>query len=322
MTEKKKKTTRLKDIFLRDGCTIAPFGVLPIHAQMAERAGFEMFEISGGMSAWWVGGVADVGWLTMSEVVAHAKTVADATSLPVFCDADTGYGTAVNVRRTVQEFVKAGIAGIHIEDQLEPKKAGGQAGIRIVSDEEAIGRLRAAVDAKDELDPDFVIVARTDAYASDNGSLDEAIRRANLYIKEGGADVAFFEGLRSWDEVARALAETDGPAYAIASRHAGPAPSLEELGALGQKIHIAPFAMVGTQAVWQMLLEIKRANSLEPYDRWVDEMYKIPKDSEEFVGYGDVFVKPSYDDVRRWEELYYPEYMKRDYENTISDDRP
>jgi len=318
MGSREKKTTQLRRIFERPGTTLMPFGVLPIHAQMAQRAGFEAFEISGGMTSWWVGGVADAGLLTMTEMVEHAARVAKSVDIPVFADADTGYGNAVNTWRTTQEFVRAGVAGIHIEDQVEPKKAGGQAGIQIVSDEEAVGRLRAAVDAKNELDPDFVIVARTDAYAAEGGSLEEAIRRGNLYLKEAGADVIFYEGLRSWDEVRRALKETDGPAYAITSRHAGRHPSLAELSEMGQKINIVPFILPGIQEVWSLLLKVKQSGELAPIDDYLEQLFQ-KQGQEDFVGWGDAFISPNYEDVRRWEEKYLPADKQRDYENTVHD---
>ena len=151
----------LRAIFDSPETALMPFGALPLHAQMAQHAGFDAFQLSGGMSAWWLG-VSDTGWLTMTEVVEHAKRTARAVDIPIYCDADTGFGAPINVQRTVSEFIDAGVGGIHIEDQREPKKSGGVAGIELVSDAEAIGRLNAAVDARDKLDKDFVIVARTD----------------------------------------------------------------------------------------------------------------------------------------------------------------
>jgi methylisocitrate lyase len=318
MPATEKKTTRLRALFNDPETTIMPFGTLPIHAQMAERAGFAAFEVSGGMSSWWVGGVADVGLLTMSEVVAHCRTIAHSVHIPVFCDADTGYGSAINARRTVQEFIYAGVAGVHIEDQLEPKKAGGRAGIRLVSDAEAIGRVQAAVDARDEIDEDFVIVARTDGYGAEGGSLEEAVRRGNLYKAEAGADVIFYEGLRSWDEVRTALLETKGPAYAIASRHAGPAPSIAELTKMGQAIQVAPFVLPGVLEVWKLLLELRDTGELAPVDAYNARAFELAG-TEQYVGFGDMFVKPDYEDVRRMELLYYPPELQRDYENTIHD---
>jgi len=315
-----KKTTQLRRIFEEPGTTLMPFGVLPLHAQMAQRAGFPAFEISGGMSAWWMGGVADIGWLTATEVIQQAAAVARSVDIPVYCDADTGYGSAINTRRTTQDFIRAGIAGIHLEDQVEPKKAGGQAGIQIVSDAEAVGRIRAAVDARDEMDPDFVIVARTDAYAAEGGSLEEAIRRGNLYLREGGANAIFYEGLRSWDEARQALAATDGPAYVITSRHAGRHPAIDELSAMGQRINIVPFLLPGVQEVWNLLLEIRERGDLSAYDDYLEKLFAVPKDSEAFVGFGDGFVSPSYADARKWEAAYLPPEKQRDYAGSISDD--
>jgi methylisocitrate lyase len=319
MTEK--KTTQLRRIFESRDTTLMPFGVLPMHAQMAQRAGFSAFEVSGGMSAWWLGGVADAGWVTGTEVIEQARAVARSVDIPIYCDADTGYGSAINTRRTTLEFIRAGVAGIHIEDQVEPKKAGGQAGIQIVSDDEAVGRLRAAIDAKNELDPDFVIVARTDAYACEGGSLREAIRRGNLYLKSAGADVIFYEGLRSWDEAREALAHTEGPAYVITSRHAGRHPSMAELSEMGQRINIVPFLLPGVQEVWKLLLETAERQDVSAYDDYLEKVFSLSPDDKAFVGYGDRFISPNYADVRAWEEKYLPADKKRDYENTISDDK-
>ena len=211
--------------------------------------------------------MADVGYLTMTEVVESAARVARAVDIPVFCDADTGYGGPVNVQRTTRAFIEAGVAGIHLEDQAEPKKAGGRGGIRLVSDSEAIGRFTAAVEERDRVDPDFVLVARTDGYgAVDGGGLDEAIRRGQLYREETGVDVIFYEGLETWDEIELALRETPGPAYAIAHRNAGPTPSIAELTRIGQSIQIVPFLLPGVHEVWNLLRAVAESGELKPVD--------------------------------------------------------
>ncbi|MGM7775767.1 isocitrate lyase/PEP mutase family protein [Arthrobacter sp. KNU-44] len=319
MGTSEKKTTRLKAIFNRPGTTLMPFGVLPIHARMAEQAGFEAFEVSGGLSAWWLGGVADVGYMTMTEVVQQAASVVRAVEIPVYCDADTGYGGPVNVRRTVQEFIRVGVAGIHIEDQSEPKKAGGRAGIRLVSDAEAIGRLQGAIDARDELDPDFVIVARTDGYGAEGGGLEEAIRRGVLYKEETGADVIFYEGLNSWEEVRIAIEATPGPAYAIPSRRAGRTLPTAELAAFGQKIQIVPFILPGIHEVWKLLLEVRNSGEVAAVDDF-RELIDSAAGSEQYVGWGEHLLKPGYDDARLLEERYLPKELQRDYANTGGDE--
>ena len=314
-----KKTTQLRRIFESPEATLMPFGCLPVHAQMAERAGFAAFEVGGASSAWWVGGVADVGFLTMTEVVQHAVMVARSVDIPVYCDADTGYGAPVNVRRMTQEFIRAGVAGIHIEDQREPKKAGMQPGIELVSDAEAVGRLRAAIDARDEIDPDFVIVARTDGYGAAGGSLKEAIRRGRLYKEEAGADVIFYEGLHSWEEVRIALAQTPGPAYAIPSKKAGLTPSVADLSEMGQTINIVPFTRPGIQEVWNLLLKVKETGELSPIDQYNASMTQY-EGTPNFVGGGDIFGRPSYEDVRMMEEKYLPKNLQRDYANNANAD--
>lgn len=296
-----------------------PFGALPIHAQMAEHAGFEAFEISGATASWYVGGGPDIGLMTMTEMVQLAGTVARSVNIPVFCDADTGYGGPMNVRRTTQEFIRAGVAGIHIEDQTEPKMAGGRKGIRLASDGEAVGRLQAAVDARDEIDPDFVIVARTDGYDAVGGSLEEAIRRGNLYLKEAGADVVFYEGLKSWEEIKIALESTDGPAYSIPARSVSRHPSLAEMSAMGQKINIFRFLVPGLQEAWKMLLEIQRGGEMKPMDDYLESLAKI-EGTREYAGYGDLFINPTYDTVRQLEEKYLPKELRRDYDGPTGGD--
>lgn len=313
-----KKTTRLREFFSSARTELMPFGVLPIHAQMAEAAGFGAFHISGGMASWWLNGVPDVGLMTRTEVIDNARRIVQSVDIPVYCDADTGYGGIQNVRKTVQDFIHAGVAGIHIEDQLDPKKAGGQAGISLVSDEEAIGRLNAAVEARNEMDRDFVITARTDGYAVAGGGLDEALRRGRLYRENTDVDVIFYEGIRTWDEVRYLLAETPGPAYVIPSRHAGPTPPVAQLSEWGQAINIVPFLVPGVQDAWKLLLKVKNAGEMAAYDQYLADSFAL-EGSEEFVGYGDRFVKPSYQQVRELEERYLPQSLQRDYENSIHD---
>jgi methylisocitrate lyase len=243
--------------------------------------------------------------------------VARSVDIPVYCDADTGYGGPVNVQRTVAEFVHAGVAGVHIEDQKEPKKAGGQPGIALVSDEEAIGRLNAACDARDRHDSDFVIVARTDGYGAAGGSVEEAIRRGLLYQQETGADVIFYEGFHTWEQVREALAETPGPAYAIPSLDMDHRPTMDELSAMGQAIEILPFVLPGVHETWRLLRETASAGDYGPMDRYFARMADA-RGTENDVGWGDVFGRPSYADARTLEERFLPKAQQRDYANNVN----
>jgi 2-methylisocitrate lyase-like PEP mutase family enzyme len=307
------KGARLRAIFSSDTTEVMPFGVLPIHAQMAERAGFNAFHISGAMTSWWLTGQPDVGMMTRTEVIDNARRVVRCVDIPVYCDADTGYGGIQNVRRTVEDFIAAGIAGIHIEDQVDPKKAGFQAGIELVSDEEAVGRLQAALEVRNSIDPDFVIVARTDGYgAGRGGGLDEAIRRARLYREKTDVDAIFFEGFRSWDEVRVAISAVDGPAYAIVSPHLAATPSLQELSEMGQSIIVLPFLLPGVADAWKLLLRVRDSGGLGPFDEYVRGLFSV-EGTEEFVGMGDAFVAPTYEEVRVLEERFLPAERQRDY---------
>ncbi|MGO4689635.1 isocitrate lyase/PEP mutase family protein [Glaciibacter sp. 2TAF33] len=300
------KGARLRALFTSNETTLMPFGVLPLHARMAEHAGFKAFEVSGGYSSFWLAGVADVGYLTMTEIVEHAARVAQSVDIPVFCDADTGYGGPVNVQRTTRAFIDAGVAGIHLEDQAEPKKAGGRGGIRLVSDGEAIGRFNAAVEERDRVDPDFVIVARTDGYGARDGGLDEAIRRGQLYRAETGADVIFYEGLETWEEIEIALRETPGPAYAIPHRNAGPTPSVAEMSRMGQAIQIVPFLLPGVHEVWNLLRAVADSGDLKPVDDYRSYVESF-RGTDAWVGAGEALLAITYDEVAEIEARFGPE---------------
>ena len=317
-SQKKTKTQRLRDIFFSAKTELMPFGALSIHAQMAEAAGFTSFHLSGAFAAFWINGEPDVGLMTRSEVLENARRVVASVDIPVYCDADTGYGGIQNVRKTVHEFIRAGLAGLHIEDQLDPKKGGPLAGIALVSDAEAIGRINAACAARDELDRDFIITARTDGYGASGGGIEEAVRRGRLYREHTKADVIFFEGIRSWDEVRHVHSQVEGPTYTIASRHAGPAPSLDELTRMRQAIHILPFIFPGVQECWDLLLKVKNTGEPAVIDEYLSSMFAL-QGTENFVGYGDRFVKPNYAQIRELEDTFLPSSLRRDYVGTKHD---
>ncbi len=170
---------------------IASMGIdTPVHAKIVEKAGFDYAYVGGYDVSLTLLGLPDVGLITETEMVANARNIARSVDIPVITDADTGYGNAINVIRTVQNFEAAGVAAIHIEDQVSPKRCGHVAGKMIVPLEEAVGKLRAALEARK--DKDFVIIARTDAVAATGGGLDEAIRRGKEYARIG-CDMVFCE---------------------------------------------------------------------------------------------------------------------------------
>lgn len=201
---------RLRERLTKGPMIVAP-GIYDAYgARFVEQAGFEAVYMTGnGVSASLLGR-PDVGLIDLSLISAHAHRVASCVAIPLICDADTGYGNAVNVRRTVEEFESAGVAAIHLEDQVSPKRCGHLPGSRpVVTQEEQVGKIEAALAAR--RDPDFIIIARTDA-ASGHG-LDEAIRRGKAYRK-AGADVVFVElktGPSIMQDLKRVTSEIDAP---------------------------------------------------------------------------------------------------------------
>ncbi|MEK9659191.1 MAG: isocitrate lyase/PEP mutase family protein [Chloroflexota bacterium] len=189
-------TTRLRELLSGPRTLLAPFTYDGFTARIAEEAGFEAVYMSGfgtSMSK----GLPDVGLLTQTEMVANAATIAEAVQVPVIADADTGYGNAINVWRTIRAYERAGVAGVHIEDQVAPKKCGFFEGKQVISLEEAAAKVRAAVEAR--RDPDFVVIARTDALAV--AGWDETERRARAY-HAAGADLLFVDGVRTEQDLA------------------------------------------------------------------------------------------------------------------------
>ncbi|MFC3726618.1 isocitrate lyase/PEP mutase family protein [Neoaquamicrobium sediminum] len=227
-----KATTRLREILSRDKATILPAVGDPLSALLARAEGYEGVMVSGNATSATRLGMPDVGLLTMTENADNVARIFDATGLPVFADADTGYGNAITVKRTIREFERAGAAAIMIEDQVSPKRCGMLAGKALIPISEMEDKLRSAVDSR--RDPDLVIVGRTDARSVEG--LDAAIERACRYA-EAGADAIFVQGPRGKDEAERLVAEIDRPQFYIVTPD-GKTPSLtqEQLSLLGFKV--------------------------------------------------------------------------------------
>src|SRR5207247_1909603 len=218
------------------------------------------------------------GLTTLTEMATHASHLASCISLPLIADADTGYGNALNVVRTVREYEKAGVAGLHLEDQVAPKKCGHIAGKQIVDAKEFAQKIRAAVEYK--TDPDLVIIARTDARAV--SGLDDAIARANLY-REAGADVIFFEAPQSREEIERVAREVKAPLLAnMVQGGRTPAVKTSELERLGFKIAIFPaVCMAAAVPAIEQSLERLKATGTD----WHDGPVLSPMDIFRRVGF-------------------------------------
>lgn len=201
-----KPTTRLKNILQRREAVIMPGAPNALIANLIAELGYECAYVTGAGVANMYLGMPDVGLLTMSEMVMHISAIAGSVDLPLLVDGDTGFGNAVNTYRTVRCYEQAGAAGIQLEDQIFPKKCGHFNGKGVISADEMVQKIKAAVDAR--RDEDFQIIARTDAVAV-NG-IEDALERAHRYI-EVGADVTFVEAPVSMEQIERITSELPVP---------------------------------------------------------------------------------------------------------------
>jgi 2-methylisocitrate lyase-like PEP mutase family enzyme len=232
-------STQMRHILSEPGVTLAPGVVDALSAKLAREAGFKAIFMGGNATTAVRLGTPDVGLLTLMEMVDSAARIVDAAQIPLIVDADTGYGNALNVQRTIREFERAGVAGVHIEDQVSPKKCGHFQGKVLVSAAEMVGKIKAAVDAR--IDPDFLIIARTDAIAV-NG-LGAALERAESYYA-AGADILMFGPPMEAEDFIKAK-ELGAPLLAILdSSGRTPIAAPKELERLGIKIGIFPTAIV------------------------------------------------------------------------------
>jgi methylisocitrate lyase len=204
-----KKTTLFKKLVLDDEILVLPGAYDALSARIAEIAGFKAVTLGGYPASASLLAKPDVSLLTLTEMVNHARYLAQAVDIPVFVDGDTGHGNVTNVARTVREFENAGVAGLFIEDQVFPKRCGHMEGKQVITTEEMVAKIQAAVDAR--VDDDLVIMARTDALAV--YGIEEAIERGNMY-RNAGADLIFIEAPPSIEDMKRINREVDAPTSA------------------------------------------------------------------------------------------------------------
>jgi methylisocitrate lyase len=262
----KTKAARLRELIAK-GCVAMPGVPNALMARQVERAGFRAVYISGAGMANATAGVPDIGLLTLVEVARLAGYVANAVRIPAIVDADTGFGGAENVARTIRELEAAGLAGCHIEDQEFPKRCGHLAGKSVVDLDEMVGRIHAAVTAR--RDPDFVIIARTDARALEG--FKGAAKRAQAYV-EAGADAIFPEALQSADEFRRFVGEVDAPLLANMTEFGkGPLLSYADLADLRYRMVIFPQSAfrVSMKASGDFFRDLKKRGT---QSAWIEKM--------------------------------------------------
>jgi carboxyvinyl-carboxyphosphonate phosphorylmutase len=250
---------RLRELLAGSGPLVAPGAYDALSARLIEQAGFDVVYMTGFGTTASLIGRPDVGLLSAAEMIDNARRIVAAVDVPVIADADTGYGNAINVLRTVRTYEQAGVAGIHLEDQVNPKKCGHMSGKAVIPASEMVGKIRAAVAAR--RDPDFVLIARTDAAAVEG--LDAAIARARAYA-EAGADVLFVEAPTSEDDIARVATELKGVAPLVFNWAEGgrtPPIALDRIAELGFSLVLYPIGtLLAATAGIRALLETIRAD--------------------------------------------------------------
>jgi 2-methylisocitrate lyase-like PEP mutase family enzyme len=255
---------QLKRLLKRDRLLVAPGCFDGLSARLVEEAGFEAVYLSGGAVARSMG-IPDIGLVTMSEVIERAAQVVSAVKIPVIADADTGYGNAVNLVRTIREFERTGVAAIHIEDQITPKRCGHLDGKEVVSLAEMEKKLEAALAGR--TDPDFCMIARTDARGVHG--FDDAIRRGRAFAKLG-VDAVFIEAPQSESELEEIPRALPGIPLLVNVFKGGKTPmlSVDRLQSLGYRIAIYPSETqrAGIHAMRQALELLKRDGTTEAMD--------------------------------------------------------
>jgi 2-methylisocitrate lyase-like PEP mutase family enzyme len=249
----------LKTLLTGETLAMAPGAADALTARLIESAGFPAVYMTGFGATASLTGCPDVGILTQSEMTTHARNMVRAVKVPVIADADTGYGGPANIERTVHEYLQAGVAAIHIEDQAAPKRCGHMAGIKLVSVEEMTGRLKVAIEARG--DADLLIIGRTDALAA--VGRDEAIRRASRY-REAGVDLVFVDAMKTIADAEAVAREVPGPLMiSIVEGHETTRLLPQDLKSLGYSLALYPLSplFAATRAVSEVLRSLRRDGS-------------------------------------------------------------
>ena len=312
-----KPTTRLQQLLKRPDLLVMSGGFSPLHARMSEVLGYEAFFMSGSQVAAYVYGYPDVGLLGLNEMVECVRRITNVTDIPVFADADTGYGNAVNVYYTVQAYIRAGAAGLHIEDQEAPKKSGTLAGRRLISLEEAIGKYKAAMAAKKDLDADFVVCARCDSIGSEGGNFQDAVARGIAYVKEAGVDCVWMNTMTEREQIEEACRRIPAP---VIAPYYGPRPSptFAEFQKLGAAAVLYPSLTTanGLQSTWEVLHEFKERGPAA-LDEWnkkatASKYGMVPRTQDPIL--------PS-KKIIQLEDDFIPKELQRDYDKTFGHNR-
>lgn len=287
----------------------------PDQARLAEKLGFKAVGIAGSSTSTQILGLPDVGLMTMTELAHNVENICNAVDIPAMVDCDTGFGNAINVRRTVASMIRAGAAGLFIEDQVSPKRCAFVKGKGIISVKEAVGKYRAAIDVRDELDPDFIIMARTDARTCVGGSLNEVIRRGKAYL-DAGVDILYVAALQSREEIKKVRSALKGRLRFLSGNWLAIKPPLtqeemKELGISWATSNLRPIYLI---ALYDYLVQFK--------ERGFDVASEYGKKYEKHpMGGSDIhfgtFDLSGLPEVVKWEKKYLPSEDLKKYESSM-----
>ena len=318
MNQTERPTTRFRRLLNDPKLLLIPGGFSPLAARMVEAAGLHSFFLAGSQTSAYLYALPDVGIMGREEMLAATRRMTAASNVCVFADADTGFGNALNVYEATKAYVRAGAAGLHIEDQESPKRSGTTSGRRCISVSEAVGKYRAAVAARDELDPDFVVCARCDLIGAEGGSFEAAVERCIAYVEEAHVDLIWLNNVHSIDEMAIAAARIPGP---VMPTYGGPqpGPTLQQLEDMGVAAAIFPAmtSSLGLQATWDLLNDLAERGQAALDER------RVPQSEGKWgrVRF-DTFVNPGHERVKEIEALFLTDAQKRDYDSTFGFSAP
>jgi len=286
------KARQLRQMIEESEILIVPSAYDALSAKVIQKAGFKAVHMTGSGSAASLLGYPDLGLTTLSEMATHAKSLVLAVDVPVIVDADTGYGNAVNVWRTIRELERVGVVGMHIEDQVTPKRCGHLEGKRVITTEEMVGKIKAAVAGRE--DKDFVIIARTDA--RELCGMDEAIHRSNQYVK-AGADCIFFEAPLSVEEMNQVRSAIDAPLLAnMVEGGKTPWLTAKELEAIGFNLVIYPLSgwMAAAAVLRELMSDLRRSGTTQGF--W--------KRARLHMTFDELFEMLDYPEMRQFERRF------------------
>src|SRR5487761_138404 len=288
---------------------VGMWGATAHHAQLTEATGFQYFGISGAHTASHLFGLPDAGFMTLPEIVENTRRICQAVSIPVIVDCDTGFGSAINVVRTVDEIIRAGAAGLFIEDQVAPKRCGFVKGKQLIPIEDAVSKFRAACDTRDALDPDVIVQARTDARGAVGGGMQEVLRRCEAYLK-AGVDSLYVEALQSVEEIRTVRRAFPEALLKVTPYALDPPITAEEVKELrlcmtGPQIH-----KIGAVAMYDFLLEYASRGEAA-YTEWVQRTKSHP-----LSGFG-LFDLTGFPQVMDLEQKYLSQEALARYEQSL-----